>query len=89
MTRPEGQTQVIDQSISLISLICLGLLSANLLASVQVSMLHNIRIKMRFMSRYVYTYEDFVFMIEATAVQQNDSDIMLLLLTYLIFSTHA
>ncbi len=86
MTRPEGQTQVIDQSISLI---CLGLLSANLLASVQISMLHNIRIKMRFMSRYVYTYEDFVFMIEATAVQQNDSDIMLLLLTYLIFSTHA
>ncbi len=44
---------------------------------------------MSFIARYVYTYEDFVFMIEATAVQQNDSDIMLLLLTYLIFSTHA
>ncbi len=86
MTRPEGQMQAIDQSISLIGL---GLLSANLLASVQISMLHNIRIRMSFIARYVYTYEEFVFMIEATAVQQNDSDIIVSLLSYLIFSTHA
>ncbi len=25
-------------------------------------------------ARYVYTYEEFVFMTEATAVQQNESD---------------
>ncbi len=29
---------------------------------------------MSFISRYVYTYEEFVFVTEATAVQQNDSD---------------
>ncbi len=29
---------------------------------------------MSFIARYVYTYEEFVFMTEATAVQQNDSD---------------
>ncbi len=29
---------------------------------------------MRFIARYVYTYEEFVLMTEATAVQQNDSD---------------
>ncbi len=33
-----------------------------------------IRIRMNFIARYVYTYEEFVFMTEATAVQQNDSD---------------
>ncbi len=33
-----------------------------------------IRIKMSFIARYVYTYEEFVFMTEATAAQQNDSD---------------
>ncbi len=27
-----------------------------------------------FIARYVYTYEEFVFMTEATAVQQNDSN---------------
>ncbi len=32
------------------------------------------RIRMSFIARYVYTYEEFVFMTEATAVQQNDSD---------------
>ncbi len=32
------------------------------------------RIRMSFIARYVYTYEEFVFMSEATAVQQNDSD---------------
>ncbi len=29
---------------------------------------------MRFIVRYVYTYQEFVFVTEATAVQQNDSD---------------
>ncbi len=29
---------------------------------------------MSFIARYVYTYEEFVFVSEATAVQQNDSD---------------
>ncbi len=29
---------------------------------------------MSFIVRYVYTYEEFVFMTEAIAVQQNDSD---------------
>ncbi len=29
---------------------------------------------MNFIARYVYTYEEFVFVTEATAVQQNDSD---------------
>ncbi len=29
---------------------------------------------MSFIARYVYTYEEFVFVTEATAVQQNDSD---------------
>ncbi len=29
---------------------------------------------MSFIGRYVYTYEEFVFMTEATAAQQNDSD---------------
>ncbi len=33
-----------------------------------------IRIKMNFIAWYVYTYEEFVFATEATAVQQNDSD---------------
>ncbi len=32
------------------------------------------RIRMSFIARYVYTYEEFVFMTEATAAQQNDSD---------------
>ncbi len=39
--------------------------------------IHNrirIRIGMSFIAKYVYTYEEFVFMTEATAVQQNDSD---------------
>ncbi len=27
-----------------------------------------------FVARFVYTYEEFVFVTEATAVQQNDSD---------------
>ncbi len=31
-------------------------------------------IRMSFIARYVYTYEELVFMTEATAVQQNDSD---------------
>ncbi len=31
-------------------------------------------IRMRFIARYVYTYKDFFFVAEATAVQQNDSD---------------
>ncbi len=30
--------------------------------------------KNSFIARYVYTYKEFVFMTEATAVQQNDSD---------------
>ncbi len=29
---------------------------------------------MSFIGRYVYTYEEFVFMTEATAAQQNDCD---------------
>ncbi len=33
-----------------------------------------ITIRMSFIARYVYTYEEFVFVTEATAVQQNDSD---------------
>ncbi len=33
-----------------------------------------IRIRMSFLVRYVYTYEEFVFVTEATAVQQNHSD---------------
>ncbi len=33
-----------------------------------------IRIRMSFIARYVYTYEEFVFMTEATAVQQKDSN---------------
>ncbi len=33
-----------------------------------------IRIRMSFIARYVYTYEEFVFVTEVTAVQQNDSD---------------
>ncbi len=33
-----------------------------------------IRIRTSFIARYVYTYEEFVFLTEATTVQQNDSD---------------
>ncbi len=33
-----------------------------------------IRIRMSFVARYVYTYEEFVFVTEASTVQQNDSD---------------
>ncbi len=33
-----------------------------------------IRIKMSFIARYVYTYKQFVFVTEATAVQKYDSD---------------
>ncbi len=29
---------------------------------------------MSFIARYVYTYKEFVFVTEATAMQQNDSD---------------
>ncbi len=29
---------------------------------------------MNFIARYVYTYKEFVFLTEATAAQQNDSD---------------
>ncbi len=29
---------------------------------------------MSFIARYVYTYEEFLFVTEATALQQNDSD---------------
>ncbi len=32
------------------------------------------KIRMSFIARYVYTNEEFVFMTEATTVQQNDSD---------------
>ncbi len=32
------------------------------------------RIRESFIARYVYTYEEFVFVTEATVVQQNDSD---------------
>ncbi len=32
------------------------------------------RIRESFIARYVYTYEEFVFVTEATTVQQNDSD---------------
>ncbi len=31
-------------------------------------------IRKRFIARYVYTYKEFVFVTEAAAVQQNDSD---------------
>ncbi len=31
-------------------------------------------VRISFIARYVYTYEEFVFVTEATAVQQNDSD---------------
>ncbi len=37
-------------------------------------LLIRIRIRMSFIARYVYTYEEFVFMTEATAAQQNDSN---------------
>ncbi len=30
--------------------------------------------RMSFIARYVYTYDEFVFMTEASTVQQNDSD---------------
>ncbi len=42
MTRPKGQMRVIaqDQSFSLSFAVYLGLLSANLLGSVQISMVH-------------------------------------------------
>ncbi len=33
-----------------------------------------LRIRMSFIARYVYPYEEFVFVTDATAVQQNDSD---------------
>ncbi len=33
-----------------------------------------LRIRMSFIASYVYSYEEFVFMTDATAVQQNDSD---------------
>ncbi len=33
-----------------------------------------LRIRMSFIARYVYTYEEFVLVTEATPVQQNDSD---------------
>ncbi len=33
-----------------------------------------VRIRMSFIARYVYTFEGFVFVTEATAAQQNDSD---------------
>ncbi len=33
-----------------------------------------IRIRMSFIARYVYRYKEFVFVTEATEVQQNDSD---------------
>ncbi len=33
-----------------------------------------IRIRMSFIARYVYTYKEFVFVKEASTVQQNDSD---------------
>ncbi len=39
-----------------------------------VNQYFRIRIRMSFIARYVYTYEEFVFMTEATAAQQNDSD---------------
>ncbi len=32
------------------------------------------RIRMSFIARYVYTYKEFVFVKEASTVQQNDSD---------------
>ncbi len=32
------------------------------------------RIRISFIGRYVYTYKEFVFMTEAPAVQENDSD---------------
>ncbi len=35
---------------------------------------NRIGIKMSFIARYVYTYEEFVFVTEASTVQQNDSD---------------
>ncbi len=38
-----------------------------------VNQYFRIRIRMSFIARYVYTYEKFVVMTEATAVQQNDS----------------
>ncbi len=42
--------------------------------AVQVLPSFRIRIRMSFIARYVYTYEKFVFLTEASAVQQNDSD---------------
>ncbi len=33
-----------------------------------------IRVRMSFIASYVYTYEEFVFVTEASTVQQNDSD---------------
>ncbi len=32
------------------------------------------RIRMSFIARYVHTFKEFIFMTEATAVQQNNSD---------------
>ncbi len=39
-----------------------------------VPAIFRIIIRMSFIARYVYTYEEFVFVTEATAMQQNDSD---------------
>ncbi len=33
-----------------------------------------IRIRMSFIARYVYTYKEFVYVTEATTLQQNDSE---------------
>ncbi len=40
----------------------------------QMHMCMHFRIRMSFIARYVYTYKEFVFETEATAVQLNDSD---------------
>ncbi len=51
-----------------------GLHDSILLTIHPAETLPRIRIRMSFIARYVYTYEEFVFVTEAAAVQQNDSD---------------
>ncbi len=48
--------------------------ATNILASVKEQVRTYFRIRMSFIARYVYTYEEFVFVTEASTVQPNDSD---------------
>ncbi len=47
---------------------------SNIIEVENILMMDLFRIRMSFIARYVYTYEEFVFVTEATAAQQNESD---------------